>query len=596
MSAESRRTEVVTLAKRLHQELEWIPLKAMRKDRAERYRSAAELADDIGNYLNGAPLIAGPPTTVYRLKKFVRRNSVLSGAVLAVAATLILGLAATTAMYLRTEVALDKAEVALDKEARALAQAQEATELAKQSAEDARMAAENEATARKEAQQARNQAEQAAEDARQAAEQEEDARAEAQLVTNFLRWNVLGSASKFKGREATVIDVLNSAVAKLDEGFFYYQPLTEASIRATLAWTYYDLGRYAVAAKHQKPVHPIYAEHFGENHLKTNIALNMIAVYYYHAGRYREAEPLYRQIIDKAYQHETGPLVEKRLNWNANLATTCAGLGRYEEAEQLLLPNVEDRLWVGYGLHLGEIYREQGKYDDAERILLDSLDAGRKEKEESKNVQHYGGMVRCMHELALLRMAQGRYEEAEELFEQGTDFGTRELPGKDHPYTLRHVNGLAIIRIKQQRYEEAKTLLERSLEGRKLKLGENHPNTIRTIHYLGILYRELGQYDKAENLLIEAHNKRQTTLGEDHPHTLISMHELAVLYEEQELYDKAAPLLREVLEGRRLKLGDTHPKTMESQNTLIELYEAWNKPEEAEKWRARLPQTKTAEQ
>jgi len=26
-------------------------------------------------------------------------------------------------------------------------------------------------------------------------------------------------------------------------------------------------------------------------------------------------------------------------------------------------------------------------------------------------------------------------------------------------------------------------------------------------------------------------------------------------------------------------------------NNLIELYEAWNKPEEAEKWRAKLPQT-----
>ncbi len=55
--AERRRTEVITLAKRLRQELEWIPLKAMRKDRAERYRSASELADDIDSYLKGAPLL-----------------------------------------------------------------------------------------------------------------------------------------------------------------------------------------------------------------------------------------------------------------------------------------------------------------------------------------------------------------------------------------------------------------------------------------------------------------------------------------------------------------------------------------------------------
>jgi hypothetical protein len=47
----------------------------------------------------------------------------------------------------------------------------------------------------------------------------------------------------------------------------------------------------------------------------------------------------------------------------------------------------------------------------------------------------------------------------------------------------------------------------------------------------------------------------------------------------------------EAFEGRRLKLGDTHPHTLESWHNLIELYEVWNKPEEAEKWRAKLPQT-----
>jgi len=71
--AKRRRTEVSTLAKRLHKELEWIPLKAMRKDRTRRYRSASELGDDIQNYLNGAPLIAGPESAAYKIKKFFQR-------------------------------------------------------------------------------------------------------------------------------------------------------------------------------------------------------------------------------------------------------------------------------------------------------------------------------------------------------------------------------------------------------------------------------------------------------------------------------------------------------------------------------------------
>jgi len=31
-------------------------------------------------------------------------------------------------------------------------------------------------------------------------------------------------------------------------------------------------------------------------------------------------------------------------------------------------------------------------------------------------------------------------------------------------------------------------------------------------------------------------------------------------------------------------------------NNIIKLYEAWNKPEEAEEWRAKLPQTEAVEQ
>jgi hypothetical protein len=88
--AESRRTEVVALAKCLHRELEWIPLKAMRKERAERYRSAVELADDIENYLKGAPLLAGSPSTVYRMRKFVARNRSLVSSAVAIAVILLL--------------------------------------------------------------------------------------------------------------------------------------------------------------------------------------------------------------------------------------------------------------------------------------------------------------------------------------------------------------------------------------------------------------------------------------------------------------------------------------------------------------------------
>ena len=130
--AQSRRTGIASLTKQLHKELEWIPLKAMRKDRTRRYRSASELADDVQNYLKGAPLIAGPESAAYRLKKFVWRNRVSVMAVAAIAVALVVGLMVSTMMYLRAEALREQAEQAHQKEVVARARAEEAENTAQE--------------------------------------------------------------------------------------------------------------------------------------------------------------------------------------------------------------------------------------------------------------------------------------------------------------------------------------------------------------------------------------------------------------------------------------------------------------------------------
>jgi len=145
--AASRDTQVVTLARRLHRELEWIPLKAMRKDRCRRYKSASEMADDIRNYLNGNPLMAGPETATYRMQKFVRKHAGSVATVALVAIAVVLGLIVSTAMYFRAEDAREKEAVARIRaeQAEMVAQeqrgvAEEHRELAEKNAESYRCA------------------------------------------------------------------------------------------------------------------------------------------------------------------------------------------------------------------------------------------------------------------------------------------------------------------------------------------------------------------------------------------------------------------------------------------------------------------------
>ncbi|MFC1636982.1 protein kinase, partial [Planctomycetota bacterium] len=157
--AERRQTHVDALAKRLHRELEWIPLKAMRKERVRRYRSVSELSDDIQNYLDGTPLIAGPETAVYRVKKFVHKHagSVATAAIIALA--VILGLVISTAMYFKAEKARVRAE-------KAETTAQEQREVAEQAREQESIARVRAEEAEKKAQEQRKLAEERAEEYR----------------------------------------------------------------------------------------------------------------------------------------------------------------------------------------------------------------------------------------------------------------------------------------------------------------------------------------------------------------------------------------------------------------------------------------------
>ncbi|MCU0917033.1 MAG: serine/threonine protein kinase [Planctomycetes bacterium] len=94
--AERRRTDLATLTRRVQRELEWIPLKALRKEPERRYKTAAELADDVRNYLRGDPLIAGPEIAAYRLKKALKRHQALVTGVAAILVVLTAGIVVST--------------------------------------------------------------------------------------------------------------------------------------------------------------------------------------------------------------------------------------------------------------------------------------------------------------------------------------------------------------------------------------------------------------------------------------------------------------------------------------------------------------------
>lgn len=71
-----------SLSDRLDREFETIVLKALEKNKRERYQSAKTLGDDLKRYLSGEPILAQPPSSFYVLRKKLGRQRRRIGVVL----------------------------------------------------------------------------------------------------------------------------------------------------------------------------------------------------------------------------------------------------------------------------------------------------------------------------------------------------------------------------------------------------------------------------------------------------------------------------------------------------------------------------------
>ena len=561
--ARNRRTEVGTLAKRLRKELEWIPLKAMRKEREHRYQSASELANDVRNYLSGIPVMAGPESATYRVKKYMQRHKALVMGTAAVVVVLLVGIIVSTVF--------------------AIGQAR--------------------------------------------------ARAREQAVSDFLQNIVIASLNPLHvgGKEITNRSILDAASEGLEEKFAD-KPLAEASIRQTLAIAYFALGLYKQNEVHTKRVLEIHQTELGDEHPVTLESMKCLGWTFFYQSRYDEAEQLLTQavegirlVVDEAHwtrlsalamlgavyyiqgrfdegeqlmsealetvrrvlgaEHESSPIF---------MGTLAAGhrlQGRYQEAEPLF----EKALKIGYRVrgerdwetlqlmhHYGELLGDLGRYDEAEQLLCKALEGRRATLSEE-----HSDTLRTMNALGWLYHSQGRDEQAEEMFGTALDTADRVL-GRSHTCSLSSMHGLGAIYVARGSYDQAKPLLANAYDLLCRILSEENWATLSVKNTLAELYMAQGHDTKAKEVYLETREARSRTLGKHHPSTLETLNDLAMLYKKQGVYDKAEPLLIQAVEGRRLTLGNAHPHALESWYNLIALYEAWNKPEQAEKWKATL--------
>jgi hypothetical protein len=375
--------------------------------------------------------------------------------------------------------------------------------------------------------------------------------AQVNAVNEFLQKDLLGQAdignqpplggAGERNPNITVGELLDRA-ARVIEGKFAAQPLTEAAIRLTLGETYRALGRYPESERHLGRSVQLRTAYLAADHPDTLSSKNDLARLYEDQGQYERAELLFREVIDAQTAH-----------LGADHPDTLASKH-----------------------NLAGLYLDQGKYGQAEPLLREVLDARTAQlgAGHSDTLASKTGLAELYHD-------QGKYDQAESLFKDVLAARTAQL-GADHPATLINKDNLATMYKAQGKYEQAELLHREVIDALTAKLGADHPDTLTSKNNLARLYRDQGKNDQAEPLYKEVVNARTVKLGADHPETLKSKYGLAVVYQQQGKYDRAEPLGRDAVEGARKKLGIAHPHAQLYVQSLAECYEKMGQPARGE--------------
>jgi eukaryotic-like serine/threonine-protein kinase len=532
--AANRGLEPKKLSSLVNGDLDWIVMKCLEKERGRRYETANGLMLDIRRYLVDEAVLACPPSRIYRLRKFVRRNKghVIAASLLMLA--LLSGIAGTT-------IGLFEAK---RQEALALAAAAQERDAKVREAERA----EGERLAKLDAQAAA-----AAEKA--AKEQSEVQRKKAERMLAFAKKGnaILGSVFTGLDPNANYANVgelsqalkanLTKAVQEL-EGSAIGDPLEVASMQHTLGLSLLGLGDPARAITLFEKARATRSAKLGSNHADTLTSMSYLAEAYHSAGKLDQALRLFKETLD---------LRKARLG--ADHPST--------------LTSMTDLAWC---------YREIGKRDMAMPLFEETL-----KLKKAKLGADDPDTLTSMNDLAVGYYDAGRPDLALPLLEETLKLKKAKL-GPDHPDTFVSMNNLAMGYIKSGKRELALPLLQETLTLRKAKLGADHPDTLLSMNNLAMNSRAAGKLDQALPLLEETLKLRKAKQGADHPDTLTSMCNLGLAYQDTGNLGRALPLFQEAAAGVERRLFQ-HEQASDIVKSLIDCHERQGQLGQAESWR-----------
>jgi serine/threonine protein kinase/tetratricopeptide (TPR) repeat protein len=482
-------------------DLDWIVMKCLEKDRGRRYETANGLARDIERHLNNEPVVAGPPSNLYRFQKFVHRNKVLFAAAGAVGLALIVGLGSSTLLFFR------------------------------------------ERAGRREQERLRQQAQTEA--------------AKSQQVAKFLK-DMLGGVgpSRALGRDTTMLrEILDKTVERVGRELAN-QPEVEADLELSLAEAYYDLGDFKKAEAMYRMALPILRQQLGQEHEKIASTLHNLASVLYGEGRLAEAEPMLREELAmcRKMMGKAAAGIAPTLN---SLANVLHAQGKLAEAEatyrealelQRKLTGDEDRGVAIARANVAMVLSEQGKNGEAEAMMRAALATLRKLLGDE-----HPDVSGTLHDLGIVLRGAHKLKEAEAAFRQ-TLVLRRKVLGNEHLDVARSLGFLGAVLSDQNNFAEAEDVMRETLRLQQKLVGNDNPDLQQDFYNLFQVLKRQNKLAEAESICEEQLAGLRARLSADDPQLAAVLSRLVSALMGQGKFAEAETAARECLTIREKSL------------------------------------------
>jgi serine/threonine protein kinase/tetratricopeptide (TPR) repeat protein len=468
--AASLGTDLATLRRQLRGDLDWIALKALEKDRTRRYASASELAEDVRRHLRHEPVLASPPSTAYKVRKFVRRHRGGVAAAAIATAALILGIVGTG--------------VGLFRAVRAEHQARSEAETAR-------------------------------------------------LTTSFLvDLFQVSDPGVARGNTVTAREILDRGAEKIDREL-KERPEVKARLMDTMGEVYMGLGLSDRATALFDSALRLRRDRLGENNAEVASSVLRLGRAYLSLGRYRDAEPLLAEAlaVRRKVLPPGDADIGYAVYW---LSIAVFEMGRPVEAGALLSEaqgifqealGPEDIAVAWCVNDQAVIQNHLGNYAEA----LPGFEEAARIKEKKLGSDHPDAIAGWQNVASTLTR-MGKVDQARPILQRVIAQATRVL-GPDHPYMGMCLTTLGQLEDRSHDPTGARHTLARALEIQLRSPSPNNRTLAETYQCLAHVEAELGSYQLAVREYKRALNLDEIGSGANGLRTAACLEEYASVLE-----------------------------------------------------------------